>query len=149
MWGKDYRVQLPKEPSVTRTVDAVCFSGAVTECSKCVCVFSSFQWRMFYKQGPGRRWICTWFAIKTWSGPSDKRPHSCKYNCIRFLSFVGNLHISEYMLMETTRNISIIAPPTARLQELFPERIGKLYFSFINMIKLKTFWRYEGCRTTL
>ncbi len=37
-------------------------------------------------------------------------------------------------------------PPGARL---FPERIVKLYLSFINMIKLKTFWRYEGCSTTL
>ena len=119
----DMRESLPCSASqrtqrVTRTVDAVCFSGAAMECSKCVCVFSSFQWRMFYKQGPGRCWICTSFAIKTWSGPSDKRPHSCKSNCIRFLSFVGNPHISKYMLMETTRNLSIIAPPTARLQEL-------------------------------
>ncbi len=40
---------------------------------------------------------------------------------------------------------------TARLQKLcfFSERIVKLYLSFINMIKLKTFWRYEGCSTTL
>ncbi len=38
------------------------------------------------------------------------------------------------------------APPGARL---FTERIVKLYLSFINMIKLKTFWRYEGCSTTL
>ncbi len=30
------------------------------------------------------------------------------------------------------------APPGARL---FSERIIKLHFSFINMIKLKTFWR--------
>ncbi len=36
-------------------------------------------------------------------------------------------------------------PPGARL---FSERIVKLYLSFINMIK-KTFWRYEGCSTTL
>ncbi len=33
--------------------------------------------------------------------------------------------------------------------QLFLERIVKLYISFINMIKLKTFWRYEGCSTTL
>ncbi len=32
---------------------------------------------------------------------------------------------------------------------LFSERIVKMYLSFINMIKLKTFWRYEGCSTTL
>ncbi len=37
-------------------------------------------------------------------------------------------------------------PPGA---QLFLERIVKLYFSFINLIKLKTFWRYEGCSTTL
>ncbi len=37
-------------------------------------------------------------------------------------------------------------PPRARL---FSERIIKLHLSFINMIKLKTFWRYEGCSITL
>ncbi len=38
------------------------------------------------------------------------------------------------------------APPGARR---FSERIVKLYLSFINMIKLKTFWRYKGCSTLL
>ncbi len=37
-------------------------------------------------------------------------------------------------------------PPGARL---FLERIVKLHLSFINMIKLNTFWRHEGCSTTL
>ncbi len=37
-------------------------------------------------------------------------------------------------------------PPGARL---FSERTVKLYLSFINMIKLKILWKYEGCNTTL
>jgi len=37
-------------------------------------------------------------------------------------------------------------PPEARL---FSERLGTAYLSFVNMIKLKTFRRYEGCNTTL
>ncbi len=41
LWGKDNLVQLPEEPSVTRTVDTVCFFGAATEFLKCVC------WRTF------------------------------------------------------------------------------------------------------
>ncbi len=35
LWGKDNLVQLPEEPSVTWTVDAVCFSAAATEFLKC------------------------------------------------------------------------------------------------------------------
>ncbi len=35
-----------------------------------------FCWRMFYKQGPIRRWICTWFNTERWSGPSYKRSRS-------------------------------------------------------------------------
>ncbi len=72
-------------------------------------------------------------------------------------------HDSELqMVSETASNVSVVrdrrssvhhslALPTARLQELcfFSERIVKLYLSFINMIKLKTFWRYERCNTTL
>ncbi len=37
-----------KEPSVTWTVDAVCFSGAAREFRKCVCLFPSFWWQMFF-----------------------------------------------------------------------------------------------------
>ncbi len=72
-------------------------------------------------------------------------------------------HDSELQIVsETASNVSVLlaigasarhslppptrTPPGARL---FSERIVNLYLSFINMIKLKTFWRYEGCSTTL
>ncbi len=67
---EDNLVQLPKEPTVTWTVDIVCFSGAAMEFLKCFC------WRTFYKQGPIRRWICTSFNTERWSGPSYKRSRS-------------------------------------------------------------------------
>ncbi len=83
LWGKDNLVQLPEEPSVTWTVDAVCFFGAATEFLKRVC------WWTFYKPGPVRRWICTWFDTERWSGPSYERSRSWfrtsddKWNCIK------------------------------------------------------------------
>ncbi len=40
---------------------------------KCVSLFTSFRWRMFYKQGPVRWLICISFDTERWSGPSDKR----------------------------------------------------------------------------
>ncbi len=69
-------------------------------------------------------------------------------------------HDSELQTVsETASNVCVLAlkcsslfssahgaPPGARL---FSERIVNLYLSFINMIKLKTFWRYEGCNITL
>ncbi len=44
-----------------------------------------------------------------------------------------------------------LALPTAHLQELycFRREAVQLYLSFINLIKLKTLRRYEGCNTTL
>ncbi len=42
LWGKDNLVQLPEEPSVTWTVDAVRFFGAAMEFCKCV------SWPTFY-----------------------------------------------------------------------------------------------------
>ncbi len=82
-------------------------------------------------------------------------------------------HDSELqMVSETASNVSVLlaigasarhslAPPTTRLHSLAPptqhasrssaffgENRKSVSF-FINMIKLKTFWRYEGCSTTL
>ncbi len=109
LWGKDNLVQLPEEPSVTWTVDIVCFSGAATEFWKYVC------WRTFYKQGPVRRWICTSFDTERWSGPSYKRSRSWfrtadgKWNGIKCLCFVGN---------RSSCARHSLAPPTEHLQEL-------------------------------
>ncbi len=73
-------------------------------------------------------------------------------------------HDSELqMVSETASNVSVLlaigasarhslAPPIRHAyisSAFFSERIVNLYLSFINMIKLKTFWRYEGCSTTL
>ncbi len=109
LWGKDNLVQLPKQPSVTLTADAVCFLGAATEFLKCVC------WGTFYKQGLVRRWICISFDTERWSGPSYKRSRSWfrtadgKWNGIKCLCFVGDWHSSAR---------HSLAPPTARLQKL-------------------------------
>ncbi len=107
--GKITSFSFPKEPSVTWTVDAVCFFGSATGFLKCVC------WRTFYKQGPVRRWICTSFNTERWSGPSYKRSGSWfrtadgKWNGIKCLCFVGDRCSSAR---------HSLAPPTAHLQEL-------------------------------
>ncbi len=154
--GKITLFSFPKEPSVTWRVDAVCFLGAATEFLKCVC------WRTFYKQSPVRHGICTSFDTERWSGPSYKRSRTWfgtadgkwnhrhnkyylifyvyEWNGIKCLCFVGD-RLKCSSLFSSAHG----APPGARL---FSERIVKLYLSFINMIKLKTFWRYEGCSTT-
>ncbi len=113
---------------------------------------SQVCWLTFYKQGPVRRWICTSFDTERWSSykrsvPAIKDPghdselqmqvkrHQmsvfCSRSALKFSSLFSSAHGT---------------PPGARL---FSERIVKLYLSFINMIKLKTFWRYEGCSTTV
>ncbi len=119
LWGKDNLVQLPEEPSVMWTVDAVCFSGAAIEFLKCVC------WGTFYKQDPVRRWICTWFDTERWSGPSYKRSRSWfrtadgEWNGIKCLCFVGDLRSSaRHALAPPTTRLHSLAPPTTRLQEL-------------------------------
>ncbi len=81
-------------------------------------------------------------------------------------------HDSELqMVSETASNVCVLlairasarhslAPPMTRLHSLAPptrhaSRSSAFFgenrksVSFINMIKLKTFWRYEGCSTTL
>ncbi len=100
----------------------------------------------FYKQDPVWRWICTLFNTERWSSPSYKRSRPWfktadgELNSIKGLCFVGDCASARHSL----------APPMVCLQELgFFGGIVKLYISFINMIKLKTFWRYEGWNTTL
>ncbi len=68
----------------------------------------------FIKQGPIRRWICTWFNTERWSGPSYKDPG----------------HDSELqMVRETASNVCVllaigasaghsIAPPTRHASTL-------------------------------
>ncbi len=67
--GKDNFVQLPKEPRITWTMDAVCFSGQQGVSHLCLLT-------NFYKQGPVRRWICISFDTERWSGLSYKRSRS-------------------------------------------------------------------------
>ncbi len=95
----------PKEPSVTWTVDIVCFSGASMEFLKC----------FVDEQGPIRRWICTSFNTERWSGPSYKRSRSWfrtadgKWNGIKCLCFVGDRSKCSSLFSSAH---------TARLQEL-------------------------------
>ncbi len=137
LWGKDNLVQLPTEPSVTWTVDAIYFSGAATEFCKCVCWFPSFRPLVFYKQCPVQCWICT--SFDTDSIPSDKGSRTwfetagSKWNGIKFLCFVGNQR-SRACDFSSAHGML----PGA---QLFSERIVK-DLSFINIIKLKSFWRY-------
>ncbi len=142
LWGKDNLVQLPKRTHrYVNSGHSLFFRGSNG-------VSQVFCCRTFYKQGPIRRWICTSFNTERWSGPSYKRSRSWfrtadgKWNGIKCLCFVGDR--SKCSSLFSSAHM-------ARLQELgfFSERILNLYFSFINMIKLKTFWRYEGCSTTL
>ncbi len=141
LWGKDNLVQLPKRTHrYVNSGHSLFFLGSNG-------VSQVFCWRTFYKQGPIRRWICTSFDTERWSGPSYKVPgHDSELQMVsetasNSLCFVGNRRKCSSLFSSAH---------TARLQELlFSERIVNLYLSFINMIKLKTFWRYEGCSTTL
>ncbi len=90
LWGKDNLVQLPK--TTHRYVNSgysLLFRGSNG-------VSQVFCWRTFYKQGPIRRWICTWFNTERWSGPSYKRSRSWfrtadgKWNGIKCLCFVDD-----------------------------------------------------------
>ncbi len=105
------------------------------EFHKCVCC------RTFYNQGPVQHCICTPFDTDRWSGPSYKisqswfRTADGKWNGIKCLCFVDN---------RCSRARQSLAPPMECLQELFPGGGGKL-----KTLKLKTFWRYEGCNTTI
>ncbi len=94
MWWNDKLVQLPKEPSVTWTVDAVCFSRAATVSQEFICYRyfgdecfrnkaqfgAGFAHGLILKYGVDKR---SW----PWFGTGDG-----KWNCIKFLRFVGNWH---------------------------------------------------------
>ncbi len=142
--GKLILFSFPKNPALREQWMRFVFPGQQRSFAT-VYLFPSFRWWMFYKQGPVRCWICTSFDTERWSGPSNKRSRSwfgtggCKWNCITFLCFVGKQCLSVH---------DSLALSTAHAQ-LFWERIVKLYLSFKNLIKLKTLWRYEGCKATL
>ncbi len=78
--------------------------------------------------------------LKDGAVPAIKDPVMIQ-NGNKCLCFVGDRHKCS-SLFSSAHDM----PPGARL---FPERIVKLYLSFIYMIKRKTFWRYEGCTATL
>ncbi len=106
LWGKDNLVQLPK--TTQRYVNSgysLFFRGSNG-------VSQVFCWRTFYKQGPVRHWICTWF--NTEAVPAIKDPG----------------HDSELqMVSETASNVCVLlaigasarqylAPPTRHASTL-------------------------------
>ncbi len=109
LWGKDNLVQLPK------TTHSYVNSGYSLFFRDSNGVSQVFCWRTFYKQGPIRRWICTWFNTERWSGPSYKRSRSWfrtadgEWNCIKCLCFVGDRSKCSSLFSSAH---------TARLQEL-------------------------------
>jgi len=72
---------------------------------------------------------------------------------VPFLFIMSQLACDLYA--EAERAHDPLAPPTALTagtppgSRLFSERLGLAHLSFINMTKLKTFRRYEGCIVTL
>ncbi len=120
LWGKDNLVQLPK--TTQRYVNSgysLFFWGSNG-------VSQVFCWRTFYKQGPVRRWICTWFNTERWSGPSYKRSRSWfrtadgEWNSIKCLCFVGDRSKCCHSLAPPTTHLHSLAPPTTRLHSLAP-----------------------------
>ncbi len=132
--GKITLFSFPKEPTVTWTVDIVCFSGAAMEFLKCFvderCI------------GPIRHWICTSFNTERWSGPSYKRSRSWfrtadgKWNGIKCLCFVGDRASARHSLAPPTRHAS-------RSSAFFGENRKSVFF-FYKYDKTKDFleiWR--------
>ncbi len=119
LWGKDNLVQLPK--TTQRYVNSgysLFFRGSNG-------VSQVFCWRTFYKQGPVRRWICTWFNTERWSGPSYKRSRSWfrtadgEWNSIKCLCFVGDRRKCSSLFSSAHDTPPLFSSAhTAHLQEL-------------------------------
>ncbi len=112
LWGKDNLVQLPK--TTHRYVNSgysLFFRGSNG-------VSQVFCWRTFYKQGPIRRWICTWFNTERWSGPSYKRSRSWfrtadgEWNGIKCLCLLAIGASAHHSLAPPTTRLHSLAPPT-------------------------------------
>ncbi len=90
LWGKDNLVQLPEEPSVMLTVDAVCYSEAAKEFLKCVC------WRPVYKAqfnaGFALHLILKDGAVPVIKDPGHEwfRTADGKWNGIKCMRFAGD-----------------------------------------------------------
>ncbi len=90
------------------------------------------------------------FVLKDEAVPAIKDPgHDSESQAVDKTAsnscFVGNRHTSARDSL--ARQHRAHGTPSGAL--LISERIIKLYLSYINMIKLKTLWRYEGCDTSL
>ncbi len=139
--GKITMFSFPKNPALSKQWMQFFFPGQQRSFS---IVFVDER----YKQGQVRRWICTLFDTERWSGLSYKRSRSWfrtaggKWNDIKCMCFL----VIALKCSSLFSSAHCAPHPGARL---FSERIVKLYLSFINTIKLNTFWRYEGCSTAL
>ncbi len=137
LWGKDNLVQLPEEPSVTWTVDIVCFSGAATEFLKCF-VDERFINKAQFDAGFAHRLI-----LKDGAVPAIKDPgHDSELQTVSE-TFVGDRRSSaRHSLAPPTRHAS-------RSSAFFGENRKSVSF-FYKYDKTKDFLEiYEGCSTTL
>ncbi len=125
-----------------RYVDSGCslFFRAAVEFHKYVCC------RTFYKQGAVRVGFAHCLILKAGATPAIKDPgHDSEMQTV--CEAASNVCVLLVIALKCSSLFSSAhaMPPGALL---CPERIGKLYLSFINMTKLNAFWRYEGCSTT-
>ncbi len=146
LWGKDNLVHLPKRTHCYVNSGYSLFFWGSNGVSQVFC------WRTFYKQGPIRRWICTWFNTERWSGPSYKRSRSWfrtadgEWNGIKCLCFVGDRH--RHSLAPPTTRLHSLAPPTrhaSRSSAFFGENRKSVSF-FYKYDKTKDFleiWRMQ------
>ncbi len=159
LWGKDNLVQLPKRTQrYVNSGYSLFFRGSNG-------VSQVFCWRTFYKQGPIRHWICTWFNTERWSGPSYKRSRSWfrtadgEWNSIKCLCFVGDrskcsslfssAHNTPSLFSSAhTSHLHSLAPPTrhaSRSSAFFGENRKSVSF-FYKYDKTKDFleiWRMQ------
>ncbi len=151
LWGKDNLVQLPKRTHRYVNSGYSLFFRGSNGVSQVFCD-KRFINKAQFDAGFAHRLI-----LKDGAVPAIKDPgHDSELQTVSETTsndcFVGDRSKCSSLFSSAHDTPSLVSSAhTARLQELgfFSERIVNLYLSFINMIKLKTFWRYEGCSTTL
>ncbi len=134
LWGKYSLVQLPEEPSIIWTVDAIYFSGQQLSFSN-VFADKCFINKAQFDAGFAHRLI-----LKDGAVPAIKDPHDSELQTVNDTASNVCVFLVITLKCSSLFSSSHGAPPGA---QLFSERIVKLYLSFINMIQLKTFCRMK------